>query len=52
MPRALGMVKVTFSQQQYLPDGLEGHEFYHPSDQGYEAQIAERLKKWREKPSL
>lgn len=34
-------------KQQYLPDGLEGREFYHPSDQGYEAEIAERLKKWR-----
>ncbi len=36
-------------KQQYLPDGLVGREFYKPSDQGYEAQIAERLKKWREK---
>ena len=35
-------------KQQYLPDGLEGREFYHPSEEGYEAQIAERLKKWRE----
>jgi putative ATPase len=35
-------------KQQYLPDGLVGREFYHPSQEGYEAQIAERLKKWRE----
>lgn len=36
-------------KQQYLPDGLQGHEFYHPSDQGYEAEILERIKKWRSK---
>jgi len=35
-------------KQQYLPDNLVGREFYHPSQEGYEAQIAERLKKWRE----
>ena len=34
--------------QQYLPDGLIGRQFYHPSEQGYEAQVAERLKRWRE----
>jgi len=34
-------------KQQYLPDDLKDRRFYHPSDQGYEAQIAERLKKWR-----
>jgi putative ATPase len=33
--------------QQYLPDGLQGRRFYHPSDQGAEAEIAQRLKKWR-----
>ena len=37
-------------RQQYLPDGLEQREFYKPSDQGFETQIAERLKKWRQKP--
>ncbi|MEN6580317.1 MAG: AAA family ATPase, partial [Anaerolineaceae bacterium] len=25
--------------QQYLPDGLIGRQFYHPSEQGYEAQV-------------
>lgn len=35
-------------KQQYLPDDLKDRRFYHPSDQGYEAQIAERLKKWRD----
>lgn len=34
--------------QQYLPDELIGRQFYHPSEQGYEAQVAERLKRWRE----
>jgi putative ATPase len=34
--------------QQYLPDELMGRHFYHPSEQGYEAQVAERLKRWRE----
>ncbi len=36
-----------FVGQQNLPDSLEGKRFYTPSDQGYEQQIAERLKKWR-----
>ena len=34
--------------QQYLPDGLVGKQFYHPSGIGYEAQVAERLTRWRE----
>lgn len=33
--------------QQYLPSSLLGTEFYQPSDQGYEARIAERLAQWR-----
>jgi len=37
-----------FTPQQYLPDGLVGKHFYHPSEIGYEAQVAERLKRWRE----
>ena len=36
-----------FTAQQYLPDNLQGQTFYHPSDQGYEAQVAERLAHWR-----
>ena len=35
-------------KQQYLPDGLQDKRFYHPSDQGDEANIARRLAKWRE----
>ena len=34
--------------QQYLPDHLVGKHFYHPSEIGYEAQVAERLRLWRE----
>lgn len=33
--------------QQYLPDGMQGSEFYTPSDMGYERTIAERLAYWR-----
>lgn len=29
--------------QQYMPDPLVGHEYYHPKKSGYEAQIASRL---------
>ncbi len=34
--------------QQYLPDKLVGKHFYHPSEIGFEAQVAERLARWRE----
>jgi hypothetical protein len=33
--------------QQYLPSALLGTSFYHPSDQGYEGQIEDRLTRWR-----
>ena len=36
-----------FVPQQYLPANLQGTHFYKPSNQGYEAQIAARLEKWR-----
>lgn len=36
-----------FIPQQYLPTPLLGKIFYEPSDQGYEAQIAERLARLR-----
>jgi len=25
-----------------------GTQFYHPGEQGYEAQVAERVRRWRE----
>jgi putative ATPase len=37
-----------FLPQQYLPRPLLGTYFYKPSNQGYEAQAAERLARWRE----
>ena len=37
-----------FLPQQYLPQSLLGTYFYNPSDQGYEAQVVERLASWRE----
>ena len=37
-----------WTSQQYLPENLVGKVFYQPSDQGYEAQVQERVHKWRE----
>ncbi|MBQ9816162.1 MAG: AAA family ATPase [Proteobacteria bacterium] len=34
--------------QQYLPDGLQGRIFYHPTNMGYEATIAEKVIQNRE----
>ena len=36
-----------FLPQQYLPRDLLGTYFYRPSEQGYEAQVGERLELWR-----
>lgn len=33
-----------YVKQQYLPDGMEGQKFYHPSDNGYEKKIKEHLR--------
>ncbi len=35
-----------FDPQEYLPPNLAGQSYYHPSDQGSEAAIAERLRRW------
>ncbi len=32
-----------YVKQQYLPDGMEGTEFYRPTDNGYERKIKEHL---------
>ncbi|MBN2149087.1 MAG: AAA family ATPase [Anaerolineales bacterium] len=37
-----------FLPQQYLPRPLLGTYFYKPSQQGYEAQVVDRLQRWRE----
>ncbi|MBR3306760.1 MAG: replication-associated recombination protein A [Lachnospiraceae bacterium] len=34
-----------YVRQQYLPDELEGEQFYRPSDMGYEKKIKEHFKK-------
>ena len=33
-----------YVKQQYLPDGVEGHSFYHAGDLGYEAQMKAWIK--------
>ncbi|HEY4724069.1 MAG TPA: AAA family ATPase [Anaerolineae bacterium] len=33
--------------QNYLPEAIKGMRFYEPGDQGYEAQAADRLDRWR-----
>ena len=33
--------------QQYLPTALLGTYFYAPSEEGYEAQVKDRLARWR-----
>jgi putative ATPase len=35
-----------FVKQQNLPSSLQGKRYYVPTDQGYEKEIADRLKKW------
>ena len=35
-----------FVRQQNLPDSLKGKRYYIPGDQGYEKDIADRLKSW------
>ena len=37
-----------YVKQQYLPDGMEGQTFYHPSDNGYESKIVEHMRLLRE----
>jgi len=37
-----------FVRQQNLPPSLQGKRYYVPSDQGYEKEIAARLRKWWE----
>jgi len=33
--------------QEHLPEELAGRRYYHPTDQGFEVRIAERLAQWR-----
>ncbi|KFI46542.1 putative ATPase [Bifidobacterium bohemicum] len=34
--------------QQYMPDELQGREYYHPNDRGYEREVGPRLERIRE----
>jgi len=38
-----------FVEQQHLPDSQQDKRYYTPSDQGYERQVTDRLKDWRQK---
>src|SRR5512137_1257254 len=42
------MAEEHFFAQQYLPKELLGTYFYKPSSVGYEVEVADRLKRWRE----
>jgi putative ATPase len=35
-----------FAEQEHLPPGLRGRQYYTPSDQGYEKEVAARLETW------
>ena len=37
-----------FSGQNYFPDAMERQAFYHPTERGEEARIAQRLERWAE----
>ena len=36
----------SFAPMENLPEGLKGRRYYQPGDQGYEEQVAERLRRW------
>jgi putative ATPase len=38
-----------FSGDNYWPEGLSPQDFYQPSDRGFEAKIAERIRFWNER---
>jgi len=35
-----------FVEQEYLPNELQGKQFYNPGNQGYEKEVITRLKQW------
>ena len=35
-----------FTPTQNLPENLKGKRYYQPSEQGYEAEVSDRLKRW------
>ncbi len=36
----------SFAPMQNLPDSLKGQRYYQPGGQGYEPEVADRLRKW------
>ena len=38
--------KEHFAKMQNLPERIQGHRYYEPSDQGYEKEVAERVARW------
>jgi putative ATPase len=36
-----------FVEEDYLPENLKGRTYYHPTEQGFEKEIKERLENWR-----
>lgn len=39
--------KDAFVSQEYMPQGLEGKNFYRPTDRGYENMVSKRMEAWR-----
>jgi putative ATPase len=37
-----------YVREDYLPEKLVGQRYYEPSDNGYEAEMSERLREWRD----
>jgi putative ATPase len=37
----------SYVEQQYLPEELKDRKYYHPSENGYEQKIQERLNRLR-----
>ncbi|MCL4535244.1 MAG: replication-associated recombination protein A [Bacteroidetes bacterium] len=40
-----------YVEQQYLPDSLSKKRYYTPTGQGFEQEIAERIRRWRAGPA-
>jgi putative ATPase len=36
-----------FIEEEYLPENLRGRTYYHPTEQGFEKEIKERLESWK-----
>ena len=39
--------KYAFAKQQYLPDNLQGREYYKPTDYGFEKEVKKRMEFWK-----